>query len=349
MVMISWQSSLISGDFHDVVVKNTFIEFREPPRPEDLNRAKSAPASVYDRGGETALEHTSPPSSKNSDAGDTGDTVHAPAPARKMSSDMLEPDDWLNVPALSSNSTEVPRRLHSEGGLASSSAAAPREQEQLLPTLKQELRPCFTRSIDLASPGADPALLSEEQLLLHDQLEEHRRNQSAPADLAHPALPQPQTLSMNHDGSGSYEVRWTVDARKLKGNDKQAVSPPFDLRFSDAHPAVTFKMMMYPADKTHAATDGKSGSTFKRAGGHGTIQLKCEGDLASSDASIAFALAIGSASKPKQPKRNGEHRFSQSAVCGLPKDGKEIWDFDSVKDSSSQTFYVYLTVQPRVA
>merc|ERR1719217_1037191 len=47
-------------------------------------------------------------------------------------------------------------------------------------------------------------------------------------------------------GGGAYRVHWTVDARKLRSNDKQAVSPPFELSFGPHFPSVIFKMMAYP-------------------------------------------------------------------------------------------------------
>ncbi|CAE8669697.1 unnamed protein product [Polarella glacialis] len=64
---------------------------------------------------------------------------------------------------------------------------------------------------------------------------------------APPLAPQPQTLTRAFSvKSGFFRVHWTVDARKLRGNDKQAVSPPFELSFGSQFPNVTFKMMIYP-------------------------------------------------------------------------------------------------------
>eukprot|EP00439_Symbiodinium_sp_Y106_P039964 s5391_g4.t2 len=42
--------------------------------------------------------------------------------------------------------------------------------------------------------------------------------------------------------SNVYRIRWTVDARKLRSTDKEAVSPPFDLTFAGGQP-VPFKTL----------------------------------------------------------------------------------------------------------
>jgi len=177
-----------------------------------------------------------------------------------------------------------------------------------------------------------------------------------------PQVPQPQTLSCTFDHSSDfYQVIWTVDARKLNSNDKQAVSPPFDLRFNDAYPKVTFKLMIYPkADpkaeqpKTeHASrkleeTVSRGAACFKKSNS-GTIQLKCESDLSNSKTSVSFQLTIGNSEMrlPLRPKETPTlHTFSQSAMAGLPKEaGLDIWNLSEVVDMKSTTFYVYATIR----
>jgi len=148
--------------------------------------------------------------------------------------------------------------------------------------------------------------------------------------------PQPQTLSRSQSqGSGRSWIHWTVDARKLRGNDKQAVSPPFDLggHFSQ----VTFKMMLYPT----AINDGKGGASFKKARGRGYVQLKCEAELLEAAANVSFRIHVG-----KQPPRGPvQHNFLHSAVCGLPKEIEE-WDFGAAVDNESMTFVVCLEIIP---
>lgn len=157
-----------------------------------------------------------------------------------------------------------------------------------------------------------------------------------------PPPPQPQTLTRAYSvRSGFFRVNWTVDGRKLRGNEKQTVSPPFELSFGPSHPNVTFKMMIYP----EMINEGKGGSCFRKSNGRGFVQLKCEAELPASIAKIAFRISIGSGDNMKEARGPVEHDFATSAVCGLPKES-EIWDFQEVVDPASQTFVVCLEIVP---
>jgi hypothetical protein len=134
-----------------------------------------------------------------------------------------------------------------------------------------------------------------------------------------------------------------VDARKLKGNDKQAVSPAFELSFGPEFPNVTFKMMIYPK----VSSDAKGGASFKKGKGKGYVQLKCEAELSEAVAQVAVRIGCG-ADALTQPMRGPiRHNFSHSAVCGLPKDQEE-WDFNTVVNPDSQTFLVLLEIVPQL-
>lgn len=176
-----------------------------------------------------------------------------------------------------------------------------------------------------------------------------------------PQVPQPQTLSCTLDSLGFHQVIWTVDARKLNSNDKQAVSPPFDLRFNNTYPEVTFKLMIYPkadpkaeqpktehASRKSEETVSRGAACFKKSNS-GTIQLKCESDLSNSKTSVSFQLTIGNSEMrlPLRPKETPTlHTFSQSAMAGLPKEaGLDIWNLSDVVDWKSTTFYVYATIR----
>lgn len=151
--------------------------------------------------------------------------------------------------------------------------------------------------------------------------------------------PQPQTLESETDGKGLWRVHWTVDARKLRGNDKGAVSPPFALSFGPAAPEVTFKLMLYPK----VVHDAKGGSSFKRAHGKGCVQLKCEEGLPTHIADVQYRISIATTRGVNATESRGPvaHNFSNNAVCGLPKDQEE-WNFLSVVEANSQTFVVRL-------
>uniref|UniRef100_A0A7S4W2S0 Uncharacterized protein n=1 Tax=Alexandrium monilatum TaxID=311494 RepID=A0A7S4W2S0_9DINO len=157
-------------------------------------------------------------------------------------------------------------------------------------------------------------------------------------------VPQPQTLTRAFStSSGYFRVHWTVDARKLRGNDKQAISPPFELPFGDSHPCVPFKLMIFPL----FMKDAKTGATFKRSQGRGIVQLKCEADLSEAVAHVRFRISIGSGTTVRTPRGPAWHSFTRGSVCGLPKDLEE-WDFRAVVDQESMTFVVCLEVVPQI-
>eukprot|EP00927_Polykrikos_kofoidii_P041827 TRINITY_DN3568_c0_g1_i2.p1 TRINITY_DN3568_c0_g1~~TRINITY_DN3568_c0_g1_i2.p1 ORF type:complete len:312 (-),score=52.33 TRINITY_DN3568_c0_g1_i2:44-886(-) len=157
-----------------------------------------------------------------------------------------------------------------------------------------------------------------------------------------PAAPQPHTLTRNMStNSGRFRVHWTVDARKLRGNDKQAVSPPFELSFGSQYPNVIFKMIIYPM----FVNDAKGGASFKKARGHGFVQLKCEAELSEAHAQVSYRIYIGSGDKLQAPRGPVLHNFAHSAVSRLPKKEEE-WDFNAAVDQESMTFCVCLEVTP---
>eukprot|EP00913_Durusdinium_trenchii_P026772 g25113.t1 len=171
-----------------------------------------------------------------------------------------------------------------------------------------------------------------------------------------PTVPQPQTLTRAFSvKSGFFRVHWTVDGRKLRGNEKQTVSPPFELSFGPKFPSVTFKMMIYP-EMEHGGiwvlpciiTAGLQPSCLfplifvRKSKGRGYVQIKCEAELEESVAWVSFRISIGSGSKTVGPRGPRYHNFSQSAE-GPTKD-EHIWDFTEVLDEASQTFVVCLEI-----
>merc|ERR1740121_1863629 len=140
---------------------------------------------------------------------------------------------------------------------------------------------------------------------------------------------QPQTVSCTQEADGVFRVRWTVDARKLRGNDKTVVSPPFEI---PAKASGTFKMMINPT-----ASKLKGGATFRNSAGKGSVQLKCD---TASETKLQIRFSIGS--KSEEPSRGPvEHNFALNGVCGLPKEIAE-WDFTRVVDETAKTFVVCL-------
>jgi len=150
---------------------------------------------------------------------------------------------------------------------------------------------------------------------------------STPSDNPN-ARAQPQTVTCE-EADGVLLVKWTVDARKLKGNDKTVVSPPFEV-LSKAKG--TFKMMINPTPSKL-----KGGATFRNSNGKGSVQLKCD---TASESALIIRFSIGE--RGEEPPRGPlEHNFALNGVCRLSKEESE-WDFTKVVDETAKTFVVCL-------
>ncbi|CAK0891968.1 unnamed protein product, partial [Prorocentrum cordatum] len=79
---------------------------------------------------------------------------------------------------------------------------------------------------------------------------------AAPGALAISA--RDRSLAVSRAG-GACRVQWSVDAKKLRGSDKQAVSPPLELSLRPGAPPATFKLLLCPS----------GGDSFRKAGGVG--------------------------------------------------------------------------------
>jgi len=156
----------------------------------------------------------------------------------------------------------------------------------------------------------------------------------------------PQSLSQGRSRvTGSSFVYWTVDAKKLRSNDRLTVSPLFKLR--DGHvnaPPLPFKMTVTPK----VVSDGKGGASFRKAKGMASIQVKCEApreDMESYPIRFCLSAWSGREEDPRLLPARGPVtcNFAQSGICGLPKDC-EIWDFLEAVDKATQTFVICLEV-----
>lgn len=156
--------------------------------------------------------------------------------------------------------------------------------------------------------------------------------------------PQPQTLVHSEDASsGVRYVIWTVDAKKLRGSDKVAVSPPFEVEGSPGQ----FKMMLCPK----AVSDRKGGASFRKAKGKGFVQIKCEAELGINiDNKLSLNVSVGNGrpdaywqSPLKDPV---QHNFEDCGVCCLPACPEDEWNFLRAVDEPSGTFAVRLETWP---
>jgi hypothetical protein len=150
--------------------------------------------------------------------------------------------------------------------------------------------------------------------------------------------------------SSAHRVYWTVDAKKLNGSSRTAVSPAFEIKRGG--PTV-FKMMLSPKGPKQgkggaAINQGRGGASFKSSKGKGIIQLKCEADMQSCGISpVKFTIAVGKSREDVQkqtPRGPVMHDFvAQNGFGGLPQD-QDTWDFGHFVDETSQTFVICLEV-----
>ncbi|CAK0863151.1 unnamed protein product, partial [Prorocentrum cordatum] len=127
----------------------------------------------------------------------------------------------------------------------------------------------------------------------------------------------PQTLCARRAAErGPLEVDWVVDARKLRSNDRTAVSPPFELPLFGEAPTA-FKLMLCAV----STDDGRGGISFKRSSGRGIVLLKCEGDVPERAADVSFTVSLGGPGGPLEASPRGPfvHNFARCAVGGLPR------------------------------
>jgi len=127
------------------------------------------------------------------------------------------------------------------------------------------------------------------------------------------------------------QVQWPVDSKKLRGRDKQVVSPSFEI-----FPGCSFKLMLKPK----VMGDKKHQEGFQRARGWGSVELKCvEG--ASVAPALKFWISVGDGS----PRGPVTHDFGETTVAGLAK-GEESFHFASEVDEKSSMFLVSLQAFP---
>mmetsp|Transcript_133581 Transcript_133581/g.236376 ORF Transcript_133581/g.236376 Transcript_133581/m.236376 type:complete len:371 (+) Transcript_133581:67-1179(+) len=128
---------------------------------------------------------------------------------------------------------------------------------------------------------------------------------------------------------GSDLICWQVDAKKLRSNERQIISPSFKISQQ-----ASIKMMIKP--KSAGERKGQAG--FRSSRGLGSVEVKfVEGSAVAPK--LRFCISVGD-----QPQRGPfEHDFGSSSVCSLPQDMEE-WDFSSCVNPESSSFLVSLQV-----
>lgn len=128
---------------------------------------------------------------------------------------------------------------------------------------------------------------------------------------------------------------WAVDGRKLRSNDKRAVSPVFSLVVGAARQCVPFKLIL----NAKTVNAGKGGGCFKKARGRGLVQLKCEDQPSPLLGPVKFRIVVGA-----EERGPIMHDFSYSAIAGFP-NGRDEFDFNQVLNHDTMTFIVSVVVE----
>jgi len=136
----------------------------------------------------------------------------------------------------------------------------------------------------------------------------------------------------------NFKVCWTVNAQKVRGNEKQTVSPYFELPLGPRGESMKLRLAIYP--KTF---DLRAAVNFKSSKGQGYIQLKCELEKACSTAPVRFTLSVGAGQYAQGVRGPVEHDFAKDSISGLPRQHDD-WQFKSAKEARSMTFPIFLEI-----
>lgn len=198
--------------------------------------------------------------------------------------------------------------------------------QELLPPREEAAAPAVRTS---ASP---PREMLSPQLSPRSALA--ATQQSAAAAAAQPPPGAPNTIETVTDARGCHQVRWTIDAEKLKSQQRQTVSPSFGLPNQQE---ASFRLVLCP----RPSPDGKGGPCFKKASGWGSVQLKCE--VSRGVVTYTISLTNVTNTLARQARGPFTHDFAKQSTASLPKD-QEQWDFTKAVDHETQTFIVCLEV-----
>jgi len=137
------------------------------------------------------------------------------------------------------------------------------------------------------------------------------------------------------------QYHWTVDGKKLRSSDREAVSPAFKVMDCGD---LEFKLVLKPKVVEYT----KGGSSFKNSNGKGYIELRCVSDndaLMTCEATLSFKLSIKSAKRTEKFRGPVFHNFRERATCGLV-ESQDEWDFRRIVDDTN-TFVVILECDPK--
>lgn len=139
-------------------------------------------------------------------------------------------------------------------------------------------------------------------------------------------------LRVESQGTPGWHVSWPVAVQRLHSNDKQIVSPPFEVA------GAVFRLMLKPKE----IGKGKGKSGFRHARGQGHVELKCEVGSDVTLADLCFSVSING-----RRSMSVTHNFARTPVGCFPR-GTEDWDFAGAVNKClvPPAFTVHLDLEP---
>lgn len=153
----------------------------------------------------------------------------------------------------------------------------------------------------------------------------------APAPADAPETPSPPAPVEVSPEEADEQYTFTVHASKLSLKDKSIVSKPFSVLIDEV--AVPF-LVQITASKIE---DKKGGHNFKKAKGHGKVEVNCKKPPANG-VLTSMSFVVGS-----QTRGPVHHNFAESSLCGLAKEEEE-WDFLSAVDQATSTVTICVKI-----
>eukprot|EP00440_Ansanella_granifera_P004129 gb/GFBE01004478.1/.p1 GENE.gb/GFBE01004478.1/~~gb/GFBE01004478.1/.p1 ORF type:complete len:425 (+),score=111.33 gb/GFBE01004478.1/:1-1275(+) len=130
-------------------------------------------------------------------------------------------------------------------------------------------------------------------------------------------------LQMETLPGGCAVLHWTIEGRKVSSQEKQLLSPEFDIHFPDQG-LVPFRLIVAAKQMTRH----KGGQTFAKAQGRARISIRCGDSMREGASSVAFRLRVGTESRGPF-----WHQFVEKNCCDL-QECCEDWDLVAAAKSS---------------
>lgn len=167
-------------------------------------------------------------------------------------------------------------------------------------------------------------------------------NCCAPPPTAHPDLSRLSERPRSPPPPPAQEAkinkwRWEVGAQTLKGRDNRTVSGPCELPLGPSALIATFRMIIDTKED-----ENRKKLSFEKAGGKGSVWVKCETELPNALAQVTVSITIGEGALA-QTLGPISHNFFESGLCGLPGDRREL-NFLAAVDPKSRKCLVTLEI-----